>query len=240
MKLWNGDNTAVPVRWFRAETNAKVISFPHRFLSSNWDQFRDNPSIGEQGTVRHAWNNGANTLGYNGSNRCGGNAPWQDGGYHGITPAILTKWNGTALCCSGQVDPGPPPVQSCLNCVSCGPETYRLTLSGLVSPYDMFNGTWDMAHDESTSCTWSVTVGSGPTAIKAEMVIGNSPFMTNASLLWINQEGLPATNLVWFQPFTSPIDCCAALAFSGQTSSPTGTVPADVVVTPVAGPCSCG
>lgn len=239
MRLWQDDATAIPVRWFRADPGAKIVSFPHNFLSSVWDQFREDPPLGDLGTVKHTYDKGINAVGYDGTNRCGGDDPWINGGNHNSTPAIQTYWNGASKCCNGIPDPGPPPVQSCPACIACGPTQYNVNLTGLASPYDIFNGFYTLDYDGSPGCQWSVNVGSGPTFRRMVLIIGQSPFHINSSMLTVSDGAFPETIMIWRQDWFAPINCCVALPFIGQAQDPTGGVPANVVVSPVPGPCNC-
>jgi len=81
-RVWQDDGTSIPIRWFRADPGALDFPFENSFLSSNWDQFRVNPLIGEQGMSTRGYDKGANSAGLTGLDHCGTPLDWMNGGVH--------------------------------------------------------------------------------------------------------------------------------------------------------------
>lgn len=101
-RLWQGDDTEVPIRWFFVDEATPMMEGPTPFCSRNWDRDDAWPELGEVQGAARPWKNGMAPAGYLALRHCGSAEAWQEGGRHGVDEPIQTNEEGYSPCCAGE------------------------------------------------------------------------------------------------------------------------------------------
>lgn len=107
MRLWQADDTEIPVRWFEADPGANWFGGDNQYGSSNWDSLPQYSPVGEDWPRERTYDRSQNLLGYRGVGFCGAPEVWARGAIHGVDPVFAMRANGSSVCCDLPESVGP-------------------------------------------------------------------------------------------------------------------------------------
>lgn len=106
MRLVQGDEEGVLVRWYRVPADRPFVPYAHPFLSRNWDEKDLDYPLGEVTGAPRKWTNGQPPHQFTGAGLCGSQTVWENGGRPGVDPLFMVGADSDAPCCGQRVFQG--------------------------------------------------------------------------------------------------------------------------------------